>query len=72
MFLCYFLFSSIIDQFFIASSLILSFKIRKTVIVHLLLYITFFKENVRYPAWTCRDTVSLILWIRFSLILGTR
>jgi len=32
----------------------------------------FFKENVRYPVWTCRDAISLILGTRFSLILGTR
>ena len=25
----------------------------------------FFKENVRYPMWTCRDPISLILGIRF-------
>jgi len=31
----------------------------------------FFKENVRNPVWICRDPVSLILGIRFSLILGT-
>jgi len=28
----------------------------------------FFKENVRYPIWTCRDPISLILGTRFSLI----
>jgi len=32
----------------------------------------FFKENVRYPVWTCRDPVCLILGTRFSLVLGTR
>jgi len=32
---------------------------------------SFFKENVRYPVWTCRDQISLILGTRFS-ILGTR
>jgi len=32
----------------------------------------FFKENVRYPVWTCRDPISLFLGTRFSLILGTR
>jgi len=32
----------------------------------------FFKENVRYPVWTCRDPISLILETQFSLILGTR
>ena len=32
----------------------------------------FFKENVRYPIWTCRDPISLILGTRFSLILETR
>jgi len=31
-----------------------------------------FKENTRYPVWTCRDPTSLILGTRFSLILGTR
>ena len=36
------------------------------------LYQIFFKENVRYPVWTCRDAISLILGTRFSLILGTR
>ena len=30
------------------------------------------KENARYPVWTCRDPISLILETRFSLILGTR
>jgi len=24
----------------------------------------FFKENVRYPVWTCRDPISLILGTR--------
>jgi len=32
----------------------------------------FFKENVRNPVWICRDSISLILGTRFSLILGTR
>jgi len=32
----------------------------------------FFKENVRYPIWTCTDPISLILGTRFSLILETR
>jgi len=32
----------------------------------------FLKENVRYPVWTCRDPISLILGARFYLILGTR
>jgi len=32
----------------------------------------FSKENLRYPIWTCRDPISLILGTRFSLILGTR
>jgi len=32
----------------------------------------FSKGNVRYPVWTCRDPISLILGTRFSLILGTR
>ena len=32
----------------------------------------FFKENVRYLVWTCKDLTSLILGIRFSLILGIR
>jgi len=31
----------------------------------------FFKENVRYLVWICRDPISLILGTRFSLILGT-
>jgi len=31
----------------------------------------FFKENVRYPVWICRDSISLILGTWFSLILGT-
>jgi len=35
-----------------------------------LLFQGFFKENVRYPIWTCRDPISLILGTRFS-ILGT-
>ena len=38
-FLCYSLFSSDIDQVFFASSLFLSFKMKKMVIVYLLLYI---------------------------------
>jgi len=36
------------------------------------LYQVFFKENVRYPMWTCRDPISLIIGTWFSLILGTR
>jgi len=32
----------------------------------------FFKESVRYPVWTCKDPIYLILGTRFSLILGTR
>jgi len=36
------------------------------------LYQVFFKENVRYQEWICRDPISLILGTRFSLILGTR
>jgi len=32
----------------------------------------FFKETVRYPIWTCRDPICLILGTQFSLILGTR
>ena len=32
----------------------------------------FFKENIRYPVWICRDPISLNLGTRFSLILGTR
>jgi len=32
----------------------------------------FFKENVRYPMWSCREPISLIIGTRFSLILGTR
>jgi len=27
----------------------------------------FFKENVRYPVWTCRDPISLILGTQFSV-----
>jgi len=27
----------------------------------------FFKENVRYPVWTCRDLISLIPETRFSI-----
>jgi len=39
----------------------------------LILFITvFFKEHVRYPVWTFRDPISLILATRFSLILGTQ
>jgi len=34
-------------------------------------YRFFFKEKVRYPVWTCRDPISLILRTRFE-ILGTR
>ena len=30
----------------------------------------FSKENIRYPVWTCRDPISLILGTRFSMILG--
>ena len=33
---------------------------------------SFFKENIRYPVWTCREPISLILGTRFSLILGAR
>jgi len=42
--------------------------------LHLSLYLPqfVFKENVRFPVWTCRDAISLILGTRFSLILGTR
>jgi len=32
----------------------------------------FFKENIRYPVWTCRDPIFQILGIRFSLIPETR
>ena len=32
----------------------------------------FLKKNVRYPIWTCKDPISLMLGTRFSLILGTR
>jgi len=32
----------------------------------------FFKENVRYPVWICRDLICLILRTWFSLIIGTR
>jgi len=31
----------------------------------------FFKENIKYPVWTCRDPISLILGTRLSMILGT-
>jgi len=31
----------------------------------------FAKGNIRYPIWTCRVPISLILWTRFS-ILGTQ
>jgi len=31
-----------------------------------------FKENAKYPVWTCSDTISLILGTRFSLILETQ
>jgi len=41
------------------------------VVLKLMLNSVFFKENVRYPVWTCRDLISLILGTRFSLILGT-
>jgi len=40
--------------------------------IYIYLYQVFFKENVRYPVWTCQDPISLILETRFSLILGTR
>jgi len=40
--------------------------------VKILIMPVFFKENVAYPVWTCRDPISLILGIRFSLIIGTR
>jgi len=33
---------------------------------------SFFKENIRYPVWVCRDPIFLILGTRFSLIPGTR
>jgi len=32
----------------------------------------FFKENVTYLVWICRDLISLILGTWFSLIQGTR
>jgi len=32
----------------------------------------FFKENVRYPVWNCRDPISLIPGTRISLILRTQ
>jgi len=35
------------------------------------LYQGFFKENVRYPVWICRDPICLILGIRFEM-LGTQ
>jgi len=28
-------------------------------------YQVFFKENVRYPVWTCRDPISLFLGTRW-------
>jgi len=37
----------------------------------LMVYAVFFKENVRYPPWSYRDPISLILGTRFSRILGT-
>jgi len=46
MFLSYSLFSSNIDQFFFASSLLLSLKMKKTVIVYLLLYIRLFLRKM--------------------------
>ena len=44
----------------------------RTLYKHISLKLSFFKENVRYPVWACRDPISLILGTRFSLILGTR
>jgi len=35
-------------------------------------YAGFCKENIRYPVWTCRVPISLILETQCSLILGTR
>jgi len=34
------------------------------------IYLQFFKENIRYPVWTCRDAISLIqrTWWQFFLI----
>jgi len=32
----------------------------------------FFKENISYQVWPCREAISMILGTRFSLILGTR
>jgi len=32
----------------------------------------FFEETVKYPVWTFRDQISLILGTRFSLSLGAR
>jgi len=37
----------------------------------IILYFSFFKENVRHPVWICRNPISLITGTRFSLILGT-
>jgi len=31
----------------------------------------FFEENVKYPVWTYRDPISLILGTRFFLVRGT-
>jgi len=28
----------------------------------------FFKENVRYLVWTCKDPISLVLWTRFFIL----
>jgi len=28
----------------------------------------FFKGNIRYPVWTCRDPISLILGTKFSIL----
>ena len=38
------------------------------------IYLQFFKENIRYPVWTSGDSISLIqgTWWQFVLFLGTR
>jgi len=49
----------------------ISWKLKSRNIIYTVMQ-RFFKENVRYPVWTCRDPISLILRTRFFLILGTR
>ena len=43
----------------------------QTVYIHYTISRFFFKENVRYPVWTCSDPICLILGTRFTMILGT-